>query len=311
MLVPFAASADPACGSALGGLQLPNLRRLLARLVPAGGHEGLPTSLSPPHERELARAYGLPDTDGLVPLAAWQARHDGLAVGEEAWAWITPCHWRLGRDHVVMAHPQELQLDGDDSRALLAQMQPWFAEDGITLEYEAPTRWLARGEVFRGLPTASLDRVTGRVLDAWMPAGAAGKPIRRLQQEMQMLLYTLPLNEERQRGGLLPVNSFWVSGTGALPAGTPARAPAGLQVSNYLREAALAADWTAWAAAWQQLDARDGARLLKELEGGRPVRLTLCGEANSRSWSSEGANLWRRVTALLTRDPVSVILESL
>ena len=98
---------------------------------------------------------------------------------------------------------------------LLAAMEPYFAEDGITLTYQAPLRWLARGELFRTLPTASLDRVIGQTIDRWMPAGDAGRSLRRLQQEMQMLLYTLPLNDARQRGGLLPVNSFWASGSGA------------------------------------------------------------------------------------------------
>jgi hypothetical protein len=67
------------------------------------------------------------------------------------------------------------------------------------------------------LTPASLDRVVGRVIDGWMPRAGEAKALRRLQQEMQMLLYTHPVNEERARGGLLPVNSFWASGTGALP----------------------------------------------------------------------------------------------
>ena len=91
----------------------------------------------------------------------------------------------------------------------------------------------------RVLPAASLDRVVGRTIDDWMPRTPQAGPLRRLQQEMQMLLYTLPLNDERQRGGLLPVNSFWLHGTGALPA-TRHAAPGPLPlVTHYLRDAAL------------------------------------------------------------------------
>jgi hypothetical protein len=210
-----------------------------------------------------------------------------------------------------MAHPQELQLDGDDSRAMLALVEPYFREDGITLEYQAPLRWLARGELFRTLPTASLDRVAGRTIDPWMPHGGPGRPLRRLQQEMQMLLYTVPLNEERGRGGLLPVNSFWTSGNGVLPADGTGRTPPGLQVPQRLREAVMQDDWPAWTAAWQQLDAREGARLLADLDAGRPVQVTLCGEANSRTWSSTNANLWRRIRASLARPPIAVMLADL
>jgi hypothetical protein len=309
LLVPFAASAAPAAREAFGKLQLPNLQRLLARLSVEATDSGDPRSLSTPHERVLARACGLEPVDGLVPFAALQVQQSGQDAGGEGWAWITPCHWRVGRDHVDMAHLQDLHLDADDSQMLLASMQPYFTEDGIALAYDAPLRWLARGDVFRTLPSASLDRVMGRTIDEWMPRSPAGGPIRRLQQEMQMLLYTLPLNDERQRGGLLPVNSFWISGTGALPAsGVQAST---LQVTQYLRDAALRGDWRAWAAAWQQLDDRDCSRLLGELERGRAVRITLCGESGSRTWSSTVAAGWRRLTRWFGAPSPATLLEGL
>jgi hypothetical protein len=310
LLVPFAACPAAACAEAIRTLQLPHLQRLLARLALESTDAGDPQSLSPPHERAQARAHGLDAADGLVPFAALQVLQSGGSPGDQGWAWITPAHWRVGRDHIAMAHPQDLQLDAADSQALLAAMRPWFAADGITLGYDAPLRWLAQADIFRALPTASLDRVVGRTIDSWMPAGDAARPVRRLLQEMQMLLYTLPLNDERQRGGLLPVNSFWVSGTGALPAGH-AQASSGLQVTPYLRDAALAADWNAWKAAWQQVDVRDCARLATELDRGREVRITLCGEASARTWSSVGVGLWRRVASRFARPPVASLLEGL
>jgi hypothetical protein len=312
LLIPFAMCSAPGCGEALRGLALPHLQKLLGRLKPVADDTGDAHSLSMPHERVLARAYGMEAPDGLIAWAAWQARQAGHPASNEAWAWITPCHWRVGTDHVAMSHPQELQLDAEDSRALLEAMRPYFEQDGIALEYDAPTLWLARGELFRHLPTASLDRVVGRVLDPWMPHGDAARPLRRLQQEMQMLLYTHRVNDERQRGGLLPVNSFWASGTGALPTGREPVAPPGLQITHYLRDAALRDDGHAWAAAWQQLDARDGARLLAELERGRTVTLTLCGERNARTWSGAGrAGLWQRATGWLNPQTPAMVLEPL
>lgn len=311
MLVPFAVCGDPGCQAALDGLRLPRLQRLLARLAPAAPDGGAPTSLSTPGERVLGTAYGLGTADGLIPFAGLVARQAGLDGAQDGWAWITPSHWRVGRDHVAMAHPQDLQLDGDDSRALLAAMAPYFAEDGITLTFDAPLRWLARGEIFRTLRTASLDRVIGRAIDPWMPRGDDAREIRRLQQEMQMLLYTLPLNDERQRVGFLPVNSFWVSGTGALSRGYDVAQARGVQVSPYLRDAALLGDWRGWSAAWQDLDARDCARLLGELERGHPVRITLCGESASRTWSSAGASAWRRWASVLRKPSPRQLLEGL
>ena len=304
-------AAAEGCRAAVAGLRLPQLQRLLGGMVAQPAESTGAETLSPPHERMLARAYGLPEADGLVPFAALQAAQAGEAGRDEGWAWVTPGHWRVGRDNIVLAHPQELQLDADDARGLLQAMQPYFAEDGITLTFETPLRWLARADIFRTLPTASVDRVIGRRIDDWMPAGDAGRPIRRLQQEMQMLLYTLPLNDERQRGGLLAVNSFWVSGTGALPAGYDVARARGLQVSPYLRDVALQGDWGGWTAAWQQLDAREGQRLAGELEKGREVRITLCGETGARTWTSAGAGGWRRWTSRLRTPSVESLLEGL
>src|SRR5690606_19335873 len=194
---------------------------------------GTADSLSPPHERVLARLHGWPQADGLVPLAAWAATQAGLPGTEGAWALFTPCHWQVGRDHVAMADPDQLQLDPTGSRQALEAMRPFFSEDGLTLHYRSPELWLAQGPLVADLPTASLDRVIGRDVDPWMPRAEAARPLRRLQQEMQMLLYTAPLNDERQARGLLPINSFWVSGTGRLPAASPSGATP--RIANTLR----------------------------------------------------------------------------
>lgn len=312
LLIPFAAADGDAARAALAGLSLPHLERLLARLQPHTAADPAPASaLSMPHERALADAIGLPGADGQLPWAAWEHAHRGGAAGTQAWAWITPSHWLVGRDHVRMADPRQLDLSAEDSQALLGAMRPYFEEDGLQLQWERPDRWLACGPLFAGLPLASLDRVAGRVLDAWMPRSPAARPLRRLQQEMQMLLYTHPVNEARSAAGLLPVNSFWASGAGALPDGAVPVQPDGLLVPQALREAALRADWPAWAAAWQQLDATACADALRALAAGQTVTLTLCGERQACRWTSDGAGWSRKLTALWSRPRAATVLETL
>lgn len=311
LLIPFAGSPEAGCQAVLRELQLPRLQRLLARLGEVARDEAGADSLSLPHERVLARAWGLPAEDGRIPLAAWQLQQAGEAPGTQACAWITPCHLEVGSNHLRLTSPQRLALEEADSRALLAAMQPWFAQDGITLSYQSPHRWLARGEPLRGLAAASLDRVVGRSIEGWLPQGEAGRPLRRLQQEMQMLLYTLPLNDERQAAGLLPVNSFWLDGCGALPAQPQAAELPAPHTEDGLRAAALHGDWAAWAEAWRALDADACARLLSELEGGREVWLTLAGERAARTWSSRAGGWWRRVRGMFQSAPACGLLQSL
>jgi hypothetical protein len=312
LFIPFASAMSEGCTQALRTLSFPHLEKLLARLAPLHTEAGDEFTLSMPHERALARFCGLPGEDGRIPWAAWQVEQEGRETAGQAWARITPCHWTVAQNHIDMGHPHDLRLDARESRLLLASMQPFFEQDGIALEYDAPTLWLAHGELFRGLATPSLDRVVGRTIDDWMPRSPEGRTLRRLQQEMQMLLYTHQVNEERARGGSLPVNSFWASGTGALPAKHAAEVPTGLEVTHDLRDAALVENWRSWAAAWQQLDAGECARLVKALEAGEGVTLTLCGERNARTWSSrpDGA-LRRRLGGLFSGRQAAAVLESL
>lgn len=312
MLIPFAYSSSEGCAEALRELALPGLEKLVGRLSKGVADRGDEHALSMPHERVLACEYGLPATDGLIPWAAWHLAQSGQDPGNAAWAWITPCHWRVATDHILMGHPGQLHLDAEASRALCAAMQPYFEQDGITLDYAAPTSWLARGEIFRDMPAASLDRVAGRDIDDWMPRAAQARTVRRLQQEMQMLLYTHEVNDERVRAGLLPVNSFWVSGTGALQGAGKASGAAGLQVVHELREAALVEDWQGWASAWRQWDAVECARLSRALDDQRPVTLTLCGERHAQSWMGNGQNAWtRRLASLFARTNAASLLQQL
>ncbi|WP_394790142.1 phosphoglycerate mutase [Rhodoferax sp.] len=310
LLIPLAASHSDGGRKALAGLRLPNLERLLARLTPTTLDRGAEDSLSPPHERALARYYGLNAPDGQIPWAALQA---GPAAGEDAWAFITPCHWQVMTDHIVMAPPDTLNLNEEDSRAILAAMRPFFEEDGIQLEYASPTRWLARSEVFRGLATASLDRVVSGVgnqnVDEWMPPTAQGGPLRRLQSEMQMLLYTHPVSDARAERGLVPINSFWVSGSGALASvAAPTPAPA---MPLALLQAAQFEDWARWTAAWQQIDAEDCAGLLVALDQGAKVQLTLCGERNAQSFEAVPRSFLQKLTSFLSPQRLSTVLEML
>ncbi len=156
---------------------LRQLARLLQGMTAVQTDTRDATTLSPPHERALARALGLANhetPDGLIPWAAGGAAEQLQANNDKAWAWVTPCHWAMGHLHATLSDPAALALREDESRALLAIMQPYFETDGITLHFLTPERWLAEGELFRHLPTASLDRVLARNVDAWLPdAGTA------------------------------------------------------------------------------------------------------------------------------------------
>lgn len=300
-LIPYAAPPGPHCRDAVNRLELPQLAKLLAALTPTSHIHGSGTDLTPLPERMQAMAAGLDGPDGLIPWAADEARQRGLLGlhGHKGWAWVTPCHWKVHADHVEMSDPVHLALTPHDADQLLMAMQPFFAEDGITLfspaSGQSHNRWLAHGAVFADLPTASLDRVSGQSVDAWMPRQEQAKALRRLQNEMQMLLYTHLVNDQRAHYKLPAVNAFWVSGTGTLGDAPPARSDAVPSLRDALRLPALQDDAAAWVMAWRALDASTLAHDMQRLQQGEAVRVTLCSDTQAVTLTSQPLTIWQRM----------------
>ena len=141
-----------------------------------------------------------------------------------------------------------------------------------------------------------------------MPADPRVALVRRLQSEVQMLLYTEATNEAREARGALAVNSFWLSGCGVRQAQSAAP---GLRIDETLRASALAENWADWADAWRALDAGPIAELLRAAERGEPAVLTLCGERHAQRFEAQRQSFWKRAGAALRSPAVAPVLEAL
>jgi len=312
LLIPFAGRGSPACRAALPALRLPNLEALLARLTLADTDTQDESTRSPPHERALAQALGISAADGCIPWAALEARQTGLAApgDDEAWGLVTLCNWQVGIDDVALGDPSAIEIDAAESTALLAVADPFFEEDGIALyPSDTPGRWLARAPIFDGLATASIDRAVGCPISQWSPLGDSARPLRRLQNEMQMLLYTQRVNDDRAARGVLPINSFWLSGTGTLKNDTSIPPPPA--VNDALRVPALRDDGAGWAEAWQALDAGAIASLLADYTRGAEITLTLCGDRAAQRYTVQQRGLARWAKSLFEKTRAAGVLESL
>ena len=312
LVIPFAAPPGPQCQAALERLELPHLKTLLRTLTPHGELQGQANDLSPLPDRVLSQnAFA----DGLIPWAALRALALPEVALDAAWGLITPCHLTVHADHIAMNDPAALRLEAQESLALLQAMAPYFLEDGLALHFLQADTWLVQGEALRGLPTASIERVRGKKIDPWMPRTETARLVRRLQNEMQMLLYTHPINDARVARGTPMVNSFWLSGTGELPANSPPFLQA--TVLDALQAPAQRDDAAAWTQAWQALDGgplADMARALGQRghsADAAPLSLTLCGNHTARTWRQQPRSLIRRIGSALRSAPPTAILKNL
>ncbi|MFM7025986.1 MAG: hypothetical protein ACKOWC_08025 [Limnohabitans sp.] len=285
-------------------LGLPHLQQLLGRMRPVQTLKDLewerPHPLMP-HERALALALGWPEA-GPWPMAALESDTPGSQ------AWITPCHWQVGMDQVVMRAPEELQLQDDESQQLLQAMQAYMAEDGLQVRWHSALRWHAQGELLEGLATASLARVSGANIRPWITDGSLPAPLRRLQSEMQMLLYQHPVNDARMARGLPIVNAFWLHGAGHphATATTP-----GVRCIGALEDGWRHHDFASWQSAWHALDREVLAPLVNE---NTPVTLTLCSETCAHTWRTVPLawheRMLRRIRPVDTAAVLRALLDS-
>ena len=312
LFISHAAATGSNCQAAIAQLALPNLNELLGQLTPIPPLLGSPDTLTPLAERIRANNLGLQGPDGLVPWAATDAQQLGLTKihGNAGWAWITPCHLTAGSNHVRMEDPLDLHISTQECDTLRGAMKRYFEEDGITLHPLSNGTWLAFGAIFKDLPTASLERVAGNSIDAWMPQQEHAKHLRRLQNEMQMLLYTHAVNDSRTARGLATIHAFWISGTGT-PGPARTNSPERMDHVDSLRKFALQDDAHAWMQAWQELDSTRLAELLQSVKAGKPVQLTLCGERTAVTLETQDKPWWGRIQQRFTTASSQQLLQTL
>ena len=310
LIIPYAASHTLNDPEMWARLQWPHLQALLGLMK---RQQALPAPEGPalhlPHERLQAHALGWPLDAQTLPWAAWHQAQQGL-LSTAPQAWMTPCHWQVGMDQVVMADPAHLHLSDEESQQLLQAMQPFLQEDGLQVTWHSALLWHAQGALLSELSTASLDRVIGQNVKDWMPEQPAARPLQRLQSEMQMLLYNHPVNDARDARRQHTVNAFWLHGAGLLPEGNAVTAQS-VTLATDLRSSALHGREHAWCQAWQQLDATSVAELLHHVQATGQGQLSLCSEHTAHTYTAAPAAWHHSITRLFHKPSPAAALQAL
>ncbi|HVY08410.1 MAG TPA: hypothetical protein VHB46_20735 [Burkholderiales bacterium] len=266
------------------------------------------------------------------PSAPVSALGTGIAPENAFWLHADPVHLRVQRDQLVLIAPEALAIGEAEAASMCATLNRHFESDGLSFAAPHPLRWFVRSAKPARMQTNGLTTMAGRDIDRLLPKGEDAMAWHKMFNEVQMLLHEHPVNEERERRGVLPVNSLWFSGGGSLPqARSPYQAVVGssalarglakltqtpfisstsgvdtlesgnLQAQDVLIELGDAAepwlrhDHDAWKSALESLDQRWFAPLVRLLKIGRLRRLDIATVAGgqARQWSVTRAHLWR------------------
>lgn len=313
--------------AAFGGLALTALQTLLARAdkqvsAADGGLDGW-----------LCRAFGV-DKQQDWPLAPITLLAEGGNPGKDYWLRADPVHLKATRDKLLLVDSGAFTLSQNEAETCAAAFNAHFSGGGCTLYPLRPDRWYLKLGTPPALITQPVTAVTGKHIDPYVPQGADALKWHRLSNEIQMLFFSLPLNDAREARGELTVNSLWLWGGGTLPqfaragnaklwADDPnARALAlagarpndrlpqsaasladsaddALVLLEHLRGAAQYGDIIGWREGLQQMEADWFAPLLAMLKSGKiaGLRIIVPGATETLEWRVTRKMLlkfWRR-----------------
>lgn len=182
------------------GLQLPALEKILAR----------GRSINPVRWADSSMEDVLCGMFGAKAVAPVSAAFDGL--GDGCWMRADPVHMRLQREQVVLL--PNARISADEALQFCASLNAHFAGQGMEFFAPHPARWYLRVNKAPDVVTVPISQAAGRSIHGNLPAGTEAGRWNQLFNEIQMLLFAHPLNEAREAGGELPVNSVWFWGNG-------------------------------------------------------------------------------------------------
>jgi hypothetical protein len=208
-LIPHLFPPSRLLESATQGLRLPALETLLARgTIRSCPREGV--------EAALCEAMSIPRQQDW-PLAPITLEADGRPAEITHWLRADPVHLGLMRDHIVLTDNRALNLAPQEASALAAAIGQHFGEAFNPIPLH-PQRWYVPFAIPPKLTTHPPSVARGQGIEPFMPRGDDAMRFRNLLNELQMLLFTHPVNQARETRGELPVNSVWLWGGGTKPA---------------------------------------------------------------------------------------------
>ncbi len=273
-------------------------------------------------------------TEGDLPVAAVTRVLDLGVVDNGWWLRADPVHLRPERDRLVLLDASLLDLTPAEANRLAAEIMEVYQPDGWVLKTPHPWRWYLKPPRAPKMTTTPLPVVAGRDIHSYLPRGRDGKAWHAVLNEIQILLHSAKVNEERERRDRPSINSLWFWGGGRLPRLRPvawaevwsseplalafarlaevaARAePAGFEewyrlserpgehlvVLTAARTAAQYGDLETWAAAMQSLDERWMEPLLEALKDNALAAAVLLTDTGQRFLLTprQARRWWRR-----------------
>ncbi|MGH8604323.1 MAG: hypothetical protein ACREXR_16560, partial [Gammaproteobacteria bacterium] len=156
-------------------------------------------------------------------LIDFDTGHEGI------WMRADPVSLRPDLHRLVLY--QDFPLEKEQALALAQEVNSVLADHGWHIDIgQDARRWYVRLDELPRLRTHSPGEAAGRHVDPFLPQGPEAMRWHGIINAIQMVLYDCAVNRARERSELLPINSVWFWGAGALP--SPVSSPWSRLVSD-------------------------------------------------------------------------------
>ena len=212
LLVPELIWPEPDDRDTLDGLDCPALTTLLARSR---------LTRRPPQSLEATLTDAFGHTED-APYAAFRRLGESSALADANpafWLCSDPVHLRFHHEHLILADSSSFGIEMKEAQALSESLNQHFSDIG-RFHVASAERWYLQLADHAGLgrfEVPPLSAVAGRSIERLLPETAQAKTLRKLLNEIQMLLHAHATNQQREDDGRLPINSLWLWGGGTLP----------------------------------------------------------------------------------------------
>lgn len=164
-------------------------------------------------DARILECLGIPvSRERELPVSHIRALQHDLEA-EPLWC-LDPVHIQIDRDEAVLLANESLNLNEQHALELIHDLNKHFEQDGLRIHYHNAHQWLLTGDI--ELKTNSLNDVLFRNIVDYQPTGKDTNKWRTLINEVQMLLHSHPVNEQRTMQGELTINSLWIWGGGKI-----------------------------------------------------------------------------------------------
>ncbi|MEJ2142593.1 MAG: hypothetical protein P8Y24_09625 [Gammaproteobacteria bacterium] len=150
------------------------------------------------------------------PLAEWRLALEDIneSPGQHHWLCADPVYIHPDRSEALLLAHEELEITHEEAEQLANLINQHYKDEPWELHVGSTHRWYIKSLQDYELQTRTINSVKGKNIFDYLPSGNDARYWQQCMNELQMLLHTSDINQQREEKGLLQINSLWLWGYG-------------------------------------------------------------------------------------------------